>query len=327
MISRTILGGVAFAALTAFASVAGAETWTAVTIQPSAQSVSVPFFQSIFDEIEKQTGGDLKIDLKLSSQLPISASTYTQAVGDGIVQIADDGYAAGNVPIVGILKLPMLIQGMDQAKKAAEVALPAISAAYEKDGALVLGSYFMPSQVPFGRSVIQSLADLKGLKLETDSPQQEHFVKALGGIGIVVSPADVPSAIQRGTLDAVITASAGGGKIWGDMLSSNYRLPISEFPVMFAVNKAAFEALSPENQKIVRDVVAERLPKLTDVFAEDEAKVTKALADKGMKITEPSAEEFAQATEMMKPYWDEWAASQGPRTQELLAKIREALGK
>ena len=315
------------AGMVATGPAAAQQTWTAVTIQPSAKGVSVPLFEAMFDEIAEKTDGAVDINLMLSSQLPISASTYTQAVGDGVVQIADDGYAVGNVPIMGILKLPMLMQSMEEAQKAAEIAMPAIRKAYEDRGSIVLGSYFLPSQVPFAKGDFIGLADFAGKKVETDSPQQEHFVDAFGGIGIVVSPADVPSALQRGTLDVVITASAGGGKIWGDMLDSTYRLPISEFPVIVAVNKAAFESLPQDAQQTIREIAAERLPEFTEAYVEDEVAVTADLKAKGMTILQPTDDDLAAATEKMAPYWEEWAKGAGPEAEALLAEIRAALGR
>lgn len=325
--SYLIAVGILVAGAMAMSPAAAQERWTAVTIQPSAKAVSVGLFEAMFAEIKEKTNGAVAIDLKLSSQLPISASDYTQAVGDNVVQIVDDGYAVGNVPALGILKLPMLVQSIEEAQKLAEIALPTINKSYEEKGAIVLGSYFMPSQVPFATGDFARLSDLNGKKIEVDSPQQDHFVKTFGGVGIVVSPADVPTAIQRGTLDIVITASAGGGKIWGDMLTHTYRLPVSEFPLMVAVNKDAFEALAPETQATIREIVQRHMPGFTEAYVADEAKVTEELAAKGMKVVEPSAEDIALATEKMTPYWEEWARSQGADMEALLKEVRAALGR
>lgn len=324
---RSIAVGLAAAASIGIVSVSAQERWTAVTIQPSAKAVNVEIFKSMFEEIKEKTGGAVTIDLKLSSQLPISASAYTQAVADGVVQMADDGYAVGNVPILGVMKLPLLIQSPEEAEKVAKLAMPYIQKGYEEKGAIVLGNYFMPSQVPFAKGEITKLADLAGKKVETDSPQQEFFVNAFGGTGIVVSPADVPTAIQRGTIDIVITASAGGGKIWGDMLNSTYRLSVSEFPLMVIVGKDAFEALPKETQDSVREVVTRRMPEFTKAFSDDETKMTETLREKGMKIVEPSAEDLADATQKMQPYWDQWASSAGADAQALLKEIRAELGR
>jgi TRAP-type C4-dicarboxylate transport system substrate-binding protein len=289
--------------------------------------VNIPLFNEMFTEIKEKTNGLVSIELKLSSQLPISASTYTQAVGDGVVQVVDDGFAVGNVPILGVLKLPMLIQSIDEAEKVAKIAFPHISKAYAGKGAVALGSYFLPSQVFFAKSEFNGLSDLVGKKVETDSPQQERFVKAFGGVGLAVSPADVPTAIQRGALDVVITASAGGGKIWADMLTHNYRLSVSEFPVIVAVNMEAFEALPKEAQDEVRGVVEKHMPRFTKAYVEDEIKVTEDLKRNGMKITTPSSADLTAAAEKMAPYWDQWAKATGPEAEALLKDVRAALGR
>ena len=49
------------------------------------------------EEIDKATGGELKVRLHLSGTLQISASNITQAVGDNVVQLGDDLFNSGNI--------------------------------------------------------------------------------------------------------------------------------------------------------------------------------------------------------------------------------------
>ena len=78
----------------------------------------------IIEQIEKETNGELKIRLHLGGSLPINTTNITQAVSDDVVQMGDDGYFTGNVPIGGILRLPMLIRSRDEYAKAAGVVDP-----------------------------------------------------------------------------------------------------------------------------------------------------------------------------------------------------------
>lgn len=310
------------------ASSASAETnWTAYTFSPSETLVNVPAMRDLFAEVEKRTGGELKISLKLGGQLPIKHTNISQAVGDNIVQFGDDGFAAGNIPLIGLLKLPLLLQSKEDFQKAREIAVPYIRDAYAEQGILLLAPYYWPAQMVFSTEEFDSLDDFKGRKVETDSPQQSAFVEAFGGAGFSVNSADVPSALQRGTIDTVLTASSGGGKIWADMLDTNYRMPVTEFPAMLIVNKDAFEALSKEHQEIVRSATQDMAPDLTQDFVDDEKKVAQQLKEQGMVITVPSEEELQRATEAMKPYWEEWAKETGPTAQEALSELREAIGR
>lgn len=309
------------------ASGAAAETWTAYTFSPAESLANVPGLREIASRVAEATKGALEIELQLGGQLPIKASNITQAVADNVVQMADDAYSAGNVPIFGLLKLPMLLQTPQDFAKAREIALPYITAAYDKLGVTVLANYNWPAQIVFSKTPFSKLGDFEGKKVETDSPQQEAFVQAFGGIGIVVNAADVPSALQRGTIDLVLTASSGGGKIWGDLLDYNYRIAVSEFPAVIIVNKETFEALPAETQASLRSITQEVAQQITTAFQEDEKAMRNKLESSGMTIVEPTPEEIALATEKMKPYWEAWAKQQGTEAQEALAALRKAIGR
>src|SRR4030081_2941260 len=82
------------------------------------------------EEIEKATGGELKVRLHLSGTLQISASNITQAVGENIVQIGDDLFNSGNIPVAGVPRLPMLIQSYEDFAKADAVLKPYIDKAF-----------------------------------------------------------------------------------------------------------------------------------------------------------------------------------------------------
>jgi TRAP-type C4-dicarboxylate transport system substrate-binding protein len=64
-------------------------------------------------------------------------------------QMGDDGYFLGNVPIGGVLRLPMLLRTLADYDKAAAIMNPYLEKAFEKKGLLVLGQYLYPFQVAF----------------------------------------------------------------------------------------------------------------------------------------------------------------------------------
>ena len=98
---------------------AAAENWDLYIYNPVATVAAVKGMNVIIEQIEKETGGELKIRLHLGGSLPINTTTITQAVSDDVVQMGDDGYFLGNVPIGGVLRLPMLIRSREEYAKAA----------------------------------------------------------------------------------------------------------------------------------------------------------------------------------------------------------------
>ena len=117
----------------------GETVWDMYVTNAVATTITALGEVAMLERIDKETNGDLKIKFHLAGSLPISVTNITQAVADGVVQLGDDGFFQGNVPIGGILRLPMLIQTRDEFDKAIKIARPYLEAGFAKKGVLVLG--------------------------------------------------------------------------------------------------------------------------------------------------------------------------------------------
>jgi TRAP-type C4-dicarboxylate transport system substrate-binding protein len=301
--------------------------WNAYTFGPSDALANVQGLRRVIQAIEKETDGQVRIRLNLAGSLPIKSTDIAQAVGEGTIQFGDDGFFLGAVPIAGVLRLPMLIANRDEFDKAEAIMRPYIDRGFDKLGVVVLGRFNFPFQVAFSTKPLVQLQDFAGQKFRVTSPEQAEFVKRMRGVPITMGAPEVPPGLQRGTVDGVFTASAGGGKIWGDLLKSNYRLGVNYFDGVYLVNKAAFARLSPANQQKVRAAVARLAPSTTEQLFKEEGEVTTMLRTKGMTITEASAEQISEATRALAPYWDQWARERGPEASEAIKKVRDALRK
>ena len=305
----------------------GAAAWTAYTYTPAATLAPARGLARIAEGIDQATNGALKIKVHLGGSLPIGASDISNALADNVVQLGDDGFFHGNLPITGILRLPMLITSPEEFDKAAAIMRPYFERAYAAKGVVLLGQYYYPLQVAWSRGPLASLADMKGRKFRVTSPEQGEFVRRLGGTPVTLGAAEVPSALDRGVVDGVFTASSGGGKIWKDLLKSSYRLGPNFFDASIAANQGAIEKLAPDVQVKLRALVAETAPWITAELRNDEGSVTQQLAGGGIIITEPTADDVQSARKLLTPYWDEWAKSRGTEAAGALGKVRAALGR
>lgn len=329
MTRRAAFGAAAaFAATAAFPGFAQTTTtWNAYTYTPAATLAPARGLGLIADGMEKAGNGAFKIRIHLAGSLPIGATDISNALSDNVVQLGDDGFFHGNLPITGILRLPMLIGTPEEFDKAAAIIRPYFEKAYAAKGVVLLGQYYYPLQVVWSRKPLSGLPDIKGQKFRVTSPEQGEFIRRLGGTPVTLGAAEVPSALDRGVVDGVLTASSGGGKIWRDLLKYNYRLGPNFFDASIAVNKGAFEKLSPELQAKLRAIVAETVPWITTELRREESEVTLQLAAGGIAIAEAKPGDALQAAKQLAPYWDEWAKSRGNEAVEALAKVRAALGR
>ena len=278
------------------------------------------------EQIEKATNGALKVRLHLAGTLQINASNITQAVGENVVQIGDDLFNSGNIPVAGIPRLPMLIQSYEDFAKADVVLKPYIEKAFGQKGSTVLASYTYPMQFIWGRKKIESLDDIKGLKLRVAQPEQGEFVRRFGGTSITMSAPEVPSALDRGVVDGIFTAGVGA-VLWKDLLKYGYVLIVNVNNSYFIANTDAYSKLSPDLQGKLRQVAQESARWDQDTMQKEEAESVQILSAMGYIFTKAKPEEISRAVDAMKPYWDEWAKSRGPDVIEALAKVRTALGR
>jgi TRAP-type C4-dicarboxylate transport system substrate-binding protein len=304
-----------------------AEVWDCYVDYPVASAPNVQGVQKMLDEIAKQSNGALTIRMHLGGSLPINVTNMSQAVSDNIIQMGDDAFFGGYIPIGSVMRLPMLIQSETDFDKAAAIMQPYIADAYAKKGVVFLGQYTYPQSVPFSHKKLTSVADLKDQKIRPTSPEQGEFLKSFGGISVSFGAPEVPGALDRGVIDGVVTSSAVGGRAWKEMLK--YRL---DFPIGFGnsniiVNKDAFDRLSPELQALVRKVVTEQTRWIEDTMEAQDNDATRELAAGGMVTTTATPDEIASAYKLMVPYWDQWAKAKGPVAVEALAKVKAGLGR
>lgn len=306
-------------------SPASAQTWKAYSYNPTALHPAVVGLEKMGEEIQKATKGKIKLRVNVGGSLPISATDITQAVADNIVQIGADGFFLGNIRIGGVLRLPLLLTTRDEYHKAAAIMEPYIEKALAAQGVTLLAQYLYPLQVAWSSQVLKSLDDIKGQKLRVTSPEQAEFVKRFGGVPVTIGAPEVASSLQRGVVNGVFTASAGGGRIWKEMLKYNYRFGPNWFNSLIIVNSKVFDRLSEGEKQAVRAAAKNAATWMTETMKNEEAEITRELAAGGMIVTEPTQADIDAGVAKMQDYWPQWAKGVGPEAEAALAKVRAAI--
>lgn len=315
-------------ALAVNAGTAAAETsWTGYTYLASGALPGSEAMQKLADAFAARSAGGVQIRMSLAGALPIKGADITQAVGDGVIEIAADGFFLGTIEEGGVLRLPMLFPDMAAFRKGVAAVTPFLETAFDERGVVLLAQYLYPLQVAWGTGRIESLDGLKGLKLRVSSPEQAAFVRAFGGAGVTIAGAEVPAALQTGVVDGVFTASVGGGRLWKEQLESTYRLGPNFFNSVIIVNKEAFEALSEADRTLLRQLAREVADEATRRNMDGEAAVTKELAAGGIAVIEPTPADVDRAVATMQPYWSEWATGRKVSTRAALDAALKAIGK
>jgi TRAP-type C4-dicarboxylate transport system substrate-binding protein len=331
MISRLARGAaVSLSAMVLSVALAAAPVnaapWKTYSYNPTATHPSIIGLEKMGKEIAKATNGKIKMKVNVGGSLPISATDITQAVADNIVQVGADGFFLGNIRIGGVLRLPLLLTTREEYHKAAEIMEPYLEKALAKQGVTLLAQYLYPLQVAWSSQELKSLDNIKGQKLRVTSPEQAEFVKRFGGVPVTIGAPEVASSLQRGVVDGVFTASAGGGRTWKELLKYNYRFGPNWFNSLIIVNSKVFDRLSGDEKQAVRKAAKDAAAWITEQMKNEETEITKQLAAEGMVVTEPTQADIDAGVAKMRDYWPQWAKGVGPEAEEALTKVRKAVG-
>lgn len=317
------LSATALLALTTLA--AEAADWTGYTYSAVSTTAAVKGMERIAERAAAEANVD--ITMHLGKTLQIAPSDITQAVGDGVVDFAADFFFSGSVPIARVLNLPMLIETDEEWDQALAAMEPMLTDAFAQQDAVLLGGYRYPQQVIFTTFELDELQDLNGHKIRVTSPEQGEFISAFGGAPITLSGTDVPTSLERGVIDGVLTASAGGAKNWGEFLPYNLRFPVNYGNSVIIANAGMFDALDAADQEALRQIVKEEGAAISADFLVDEQQQMEQQEAAGMTIIPPAEGDAAEAREKMAPYWESWAEANGDEYVEALALVRDAIGK
>lgn len=281
------------------------------------------------DEVKKDSNGALQMNCNIGGSIPIRTSNMVQAVSDNVLQfgMADSGSYSGFIQLSGLTSLPGLFASDEELFKGFAVISPLIDAALAKKGVRMLGATHYPRQVFWGVGQITSLQDIAGKKLRVTTPEQAEFAKRFGAIPVTIGTPEVSSALQSGVVQAVLTASAGGGRLWREHFKSNYRAGPNYVSVLLVANKSAFESLPADLQRKVAARIQKTGEDMTAIVFGDEERLTQEFAKGGMTVTRGKPEDFKLIETRMRSYWPDWAKAKGPEAQEALKKLTEALKK
>lgn len=329
--SGALVSGLAFSSFSCLLAYSSAtiavENWQAYTYWGTPTVAASRGFRKLVDDIEQGSGGEVKMKFNLGGTLSINAVNINSAVSDDIVQMADDAFFQGSIPVGGLSSLPFLARSIDDMHKIVGMIRPQVERDYAKKGVTALGYYVYPAQIFWFRGNVASLADIKGRKVRISSGEQGAVVRAFGGSPVQLGSADVPAALERGVVDGILTASAGGVLAWKELLKSSYTMGVN-YPVSWTlVNTERFKKLSPALQTKIRDMASSHLAAQTGELQKEDAELAKRFSTEGITFNAAKADEVAHAEKLATAVWDDWAKARGPEVVQTLAQVRKALGR
>jgi TRAP-type C4-dicarboxylate transport system substrate-binding protein len=262
-------------------------------------AVEAPFWIEAFPE---KTGGDLTAKLSNYSELGLGGAELLRLASMGVFDVAHIvvGYSVSDDPVIEGIELAGVIQDLDTLRQAVDAYEPTMTTDLaEKHNLVYLGMYPNPSQVMYCSEPVTGLDDFQGKKIRFYGSSMNDFIEAAGGTGVSVALAEVVPALQRGVVDCAFTGTLTGYSFkFPEVTSDLYGLRLGWGLTFIAANKAAFDALTPEQQSLLRSSTKELEGQLWDLVAkDDEAGIACNTGEGECPYGEPAGMSFVPVSE------------------------------
>ena len=313
MKARNVFIAAAFATI---ATSAAAQTkWDMPTPYP-ATNFHTENIQQFVDEVDKATGGKLKITVHSNASL-FKAPEIKRAVQTGQAQIGEilvSGYSNED-PIFGVDSVPFLATSYAEARKLWQASKKAVEDRFAKQGLMVLYTVPWPPQGIYSSRPLNSVADMKGLKMRTYNPYTSRIAELAGAQPVTIQVAELAQAFATGAVNANITSGATGYDTKAWEVVKNYYDTQAWLPknIVF-VNKAAFDALDRPTQEALLKCARDAEARGWKVSEEKNKWYLEQLAKNGMTVQPPSAQlkaDFKKIGDTMTTEWMSNAGSDG----------------
>ncbi|HBA53633.1 MAG TPA: C4-dicarboxylate ABC transporter substrate-binding protein [Syntrophorhabdus aromaticivorans] len=262
-------------------------------------------------EIEKRTNGRVKITYFPGGTLTPAAQTYDNTV-KGIADIGEScfAYTRGKFPLLEVVDLPL-------GYKNGVVATKLVNEFYKKFQPKELSEVkvlFLHAHGPgilFTKKPVSKLEDVKGMKIRATGLAAK-VVTTLGGAPVGTTMGETYDALRTGVAEgAFAPVEAMQGWKWGEVVRYTIQNFGSAYTTsMFVVmNKAKWNALPPDIQKIFEQVSAEFAVKQGKVWDEIDKEGYAFAQKRGVKVISLSKQEDARWAAKVRPLLDEYVAN------------------
>src|ERR1043166_3480421 len=299
---------------------AAAQTkWDMPTAYPPTNFHTENIVQFVAD-VDKATGGKLKITVHSNASL-FKANEIKRAVQTEQAQMGEiliSGYSNED-PLYGVDSVPFLATNYADAEKLWEASKKALEDRFAKQGIRVLYAVPWPPQGIYTSKPINSIADMKGLKMRTYNPATSRIAELAGAQPVTIQAAELAQAMATGAVNANMTSAATGydSKAWEQVkyfYDAQAWLPKN---IVF-VNEKAFGALDKATQDAVLKAAADAEARGWKLSEEKTKWYLEQLAKNGMTVAPPSATLAGELKKIGETMTSEWVKQAGPDGQAII---------
>ncbi len=267
-------------------------------------------------KVEDDSQGKIKINIFPSMQLGGTPPQLYDQARDGVVDIVWTlpGSTPGRFPTTEVFELPFICaqSGLANAQAAQEFADNHLKD--EVKDVKILSYWAHDGGLIHANKPIQTMEDLKGLRLRNPTRLAGEALKALGATSVGMPVPQVPQSLAQKVIDgAVIPWEVVPAVKVHELVKYHTEIPGS--PALYsasfflAMNKAKYESMPADLRAIIDKNSGQAFARLAGNMWDDEAKRIRALVQqRGNIIGQISAEEKAKWIKATEGVYTDWIA-------------------
>lgn len=274
------------------------------------------------DLLQKSTDGRIAIEVFHSRQLGEEKDTIEQT-RFGVIDMNRVNLAPFNnlIPETAVPGLPFVFRSVEHMRKVMDGPIgDEILAAFAPHDLIGLAFYDSGARSFYNtKHAIHTPDDLKGLKIRVQ--QSDLFIAMINALGANATPmpfGEVYSSLQTGVID-------GAENNWPSYESTKH-YEVAKFyslsqhslsPEVLVMSKAAWDKLSAEDQKAVKDAARASVTRMRELWDAREASSRAIVEAAGSQINEVEKAPFIEA---MKPVYAQFVTDD--KLRDLVARIQ-----
>jgi len=275
------------------------------------------------DEVNKRSGGRISFEILPMNMLFKSAEAF-ESVADGVAEgsLCSLHYDAGKLPEGDVGWTPCIWTAKEYIRIWTKTEylniLNEAMAKFNLHQISVIGSGAFPliSNFPVNKLDDFTAKRIRALGVEAD------FIKTFGAAPVNIIPAEIYTALQRGTMDGIF---------WPVYTLKDYKFwEVCKYVAMLNIhdnvevdlyfNLKSFNTLPKDVQKTMKEVGKELVGRAAKIGEEMNHAIVEEAKAKGVNIIYPTKGMERIFTDGAKPFWEQ-AASKSPNCRKLMDTI------
>lgn len=224
-----------------------------------------------------------------------------------IRQLQGAAFTAGGLaavyPDINLYSLPLLFRSPEELDYVRARMDQVLLDGLEKAGFVSFGLAGGGSALLMAKLPVRRLEDLKGQKIWVPEGDRISYVamEALGLAPVPLPMTDVLTGLQTGLIDIVANSPVGAIAFqWHTKVRYVTRVPLGYLFATLVIDRPAFDALRPEDQAVVREVMGRIYARFDARSRRDNEMAAEALARQGLIFIDPPQEEVDRLHEKIR---------------------------